>query len=858
VKAFLGTLVACVVLIPMAVRGQGTMPVAVGDVTSVDRLSNGVVVHAGAAAMKVEALRDDAVRVRVTPEGVWQEDASWAVLPAARTASIAVKPLADGIGFTTAELKVVVERSPMRLRVEDLAGHVISEDAVGYPVTFRGTRTAQGGAFQVWKTLRGDEHFFGLGDKTGPLDRLGEVFVDWNRDSFDFQESTDPIYKSIPFFLGESAGRYYGVFVNNTWRTVFDFGKSMDNAYSFASEGGPLDYTLLYGPTPRKVVEDYAWLTGPSPLPPLWALGFQQSRYSYDPESEVRDVARNFRERKIPADVIWLDIDYQDAHKPFTVDKDDFPDMPKLIADMRAKGFHMVAITDLHIANQPGKNYAPYDTGIAQDVFVKTPEGKNYLGESWPGSSLFPDFSSAKTRTWWGENYKQFYGWGFGGFWNDMDEPSIRNGPDHTMPSSIVEKIQGDEAEGFADRTTTHRELHNVYGMLNARATEEGLVAIKPDERPFVMTRASFAGGQRYSVTWTGDNSSTWNHLRLADNMLLNLGLSGYAWAGADVGGFIGSPSPDLLTKWIETAAFQPIDRDHTAGQSLPQEPWQGTPEQIAVRKHYIETRYRLLPYVYTAAEETSRTGVPVMRPMFLEFPQMMIGGMPMDIGRIPSGEYMWGPDLMVAPEPFPDKINDYRPDFPTPGWYDFWTGRRFPPLAKKKAQDEEHMGSHEGDEPQGGMIHPRIDVLPVFVRPGAIFPMQAVVQSTEETPAGPLELHVYPGGANDACAGSVYTDDGHTMAYKRGVYLRVAVTCMRTPAGFEVTLGKQEGTFVPWWKQIEVVVHGSAAGKVVAEARGQSPAARYDAASLSWHVVIARSEEAETVMLKDWVASAK
>ena len=404
----------------------------------------------------------------------------------------------------------------------------------------------------------------------------------WNTDSFGWQESTDPIYKSIPFFLEMHDGRTLGVLFDNTYRTFFDFGRQNPAQYTFSAPAGPLDYYILYGPEPKHVVETYAWLTGPTPLPPLWALGYQQSRYSYTPRSQVEDIAAHLRRDNIPADAIWLDIDYQYKYRPFTVDPTTFPDFPGLIHKLAAEHFHTIVIADLHIADAPNQNYHPYDSGIATDQFVKL-HGQTYVGDVWPGPSVFPDFTQASTRTWFGSLYKDFIDDGVAGFWDDMNEPAVFTYPSKTMPLDVVHRINGEEAEGFAPRTALHSEIHNVYGMENSRATMEGELTLRPNLRPYVMTRATYAGGQRYAVTWTGDNLSTWNHLRMTTPQLLNLGLSGFSLAGADVGGFGGSPSPDLLTKWLMLAAFQPIDRDHAAKGTRPHEPWVDGP---AARSH--------------------------------------------------------------------------------------------------------------------------------------------------------------------------------------------------------------------------------------------------------------------------------
>jgi alpha-glucosidase len=329
--------------------------------------------------------------------------------------------------------------------------------------------------------------------------------------------------------------------------------------------------------------------------------------------------------------------------------------------------------------------------------------------------------------------------------------------------------------------------------MENSRATYEGLLKLAPNVRPFVLTRASYAGGQRYAATWTGDNSSTWNHLRLTTPMLLNLGLSGFGMSGADVGGFVGTSSADLLTKWIELGAFQPIDRDHTEKGTGDQEPWVHGPEHEAIRRRYIEERYRLLPYLYTTTEEMTRDGIPIVRPLFLEFPTATNDGHPFDLDA--SNEFLLGPDLLVAPSGYPDELDDYKVLLPPGGWFNYWTGERVDTTQFK--------------------IHPQLDVLPVYARAGAIIPMQPLTQSTNEVPQGRLTLRVYPG---PNCNGKLYQDDGTTMDYKRGNYLRVNFTCETTANSLRVHLGQPEGSYPPWWKEYEVQIVGwnLAAAKVL------------------------------------------
>jgi len=778
--------------------GLSTPPAPAQTTPALKPLPNGIELTSGTAILQVTALRDDVLRVRAGHEGRLPEDASWAVLPEARTATVKVTP--EDNGFHTAALRVKLD-SDLRLTVTDLAGAILQQDV--RPIEWRGN------TFHIDKQKSIDTHFFGLGDKPGPLDRAGQSFTMWNTDHFGFQESTDPIYKSIPFFIDYRASRALGVLFDNTFRTHFDFGQEAPNEYSFGSPDGPVDYYLLYGPDPKQVVETYAWLTGPTPLPPLWSLGFQQSRYSYIPESRVIEIANRLRADHIPADALYLDIDYQKNNRPFTVDTDKFPHFSQMLQDLARQHFHVVAITDLHIAKLPDSAYTPYDTGAAGDHFVKNPDGTTYVGSVWPGPSVFPDFTQDTTRQWWGTLYKDFVNQGLAGFWNDMNEPAVFNVPSKTMPDNVQHRIAG---TGFQPHTATHLAIHNVYGMENSRGTYEGLLKLSPNQRPFVLTRASYAGGQRYAATWTGDNSATWNHLRMTTPQLLNLGLSGFALSGADVGGFAGSPPPDLLTKWLEIAAFQPIDRDHSAKGTRDHEPWVDGPEHLAIRRRYIEERYRLMPYLYTVAEETSRTGLPIVRPLFLEFPHATTDGHPIDLDAA-SSEFLLGPDLLVAPNPSPEEIAPYEVHLPPGIWYDYWTGDRLDRRDKTAARDLEQR------DPQGNaipnpkgtvqplMITPKLADLPVYVREGTILPISPLTQSTEETPAGPLTLRVYA-GAN--CQGDLYQDDGKTFAFRTGQYLRQHFTCELKPDGsLTIHIGAPQGRFKPWWKQLRIEALG-------------------------------------------------
>jgi len=369
---------------------------------------------------------------------------------------------------------------------------------------------------------------------------------------------------------------------------------------------------------------------------------------------------------------------------------------------------------------------------------------------------------------------------GAAGFWNDMNEPAVFRYPQKTMPLDVMHRLD--------DGTSVdHRAAHNIMGMQNARATYDGLRKLQGDERPFVLTRAAYSGTQRFAGTWTGDNLATWNHISMSTPMLMSMGLSGYALVGDDIGGFGSSPPPDLLTRWYELGAFNPIYRDHAAKGTADHEPWVNGPEQEEIRRKYIGLRYQLLPYIYTITEESTRTGMPLMRPIFLEYPQAQefYGD---------DRDFLFGPDFFVAPV-VTETVDAHGVFLPPGEWYDYWTA-------------EKHTNKDQIN------LHPRLDELPLYVRAGAIVPMQPVVQYSGEKPNGPFELRVYlPSSTSGSdCRGALYQDDGHTFAYQRGEILRVNYACQVSQDSVTVASTIEKNAFQPWWKTAEVTLYGVAA----------------------------------------------
>jgi len=745
-----------------------------GKVQRVEKLKDGLELTAGVAKVRITVFRDGIFRVRVAPDGNFLKDFSWALIESPEPPAFRIEENQKEIRIISGNVIAAVQRAPLLITFSDAAGTVYLADEPSLPMGWNGKRV------HIWKKMPAEENYYGLGDKAGPMNRRNRSFTNWNTDEFGWQESTDPLYKTIPFFIGLRKGAAYGVFFDNAYRSVFDFGKESQDFFSFGAEGGELNYYFIAGPEPKKIIEEYTAMTGRSPLPPLWTLGYQQSRYSYYPESRAREIVKTLRDKKIPADAIYFDIDYQQGNAPFTINREYFPTFEKMLSDFRAQGMHTILITDLHIKKNPNHGYAPYDSGMKNDIFVKNPDGSVYVGTVWPGDSVFPDFTLTRAREWWGGLYKDFVGMGAAGFWNDMNEPALFLRADKTMPLETIHRLD--------DGTSLdHRAIHNVFGMQNVRATYEGLRKLQPEERPFVLTRAAYSGAQRYAATWTGDNSSTWNHLNMSTPMLMSMGISGFPLIGDDIGGFAGSPTADLLTRWFEVGALNPIFRDHTAKGTADQEPWVHGPEHEAIRRKYIELRYKLMPYLYTGIEESTRTGLPLMRPVFLEYPEAseFYGD---------NRDFLFGRDFFVAPVTT-DMVDAEEISLPPGEWYDFWTNVRL--TSKEKIT-----------------LHPRLDEMPLYVRAGAIVPMQPVVQSTDEKPNGPLELRVYlPASVSSGdCHGTLYQDDGHTFAYQKGEILRVNYSCQISSGAATVTSNMEKSAYQPWWKSAQVTIYGAAA----------------------------------------------
>lgn len=744
--------------------------------------------------LRVEVLESGMFKTRLLRAPETQVRPSWALDPK-------YVPQHPTFRLTKQGSVTTLSTEEMSLRITEIPFSVEQRDAEG-EVVFRqdGSTLFTGRGARLSFRLAEGESVFGLGDKARGMNRRGESFEMWNTDAFAWKVDQDPLYKTFPVFvfLGERGA--HGLFVDSPSRAKIDVGKSDASrlVYDLALSDA-VDLYFLAGPRPEDVLESYTVLTGRPYLPPLWSLGYHQSRYGYKTEREFRALVKRFRKGKLPLDVLWFDIDYQKDFAPFTVDSASFEDFGALVTDLKAEGVQPVCITDLHIKSyqnaQTKSGYGPFETGARGDHFLKREDGSYFEGKVWPDLSVFPEFTRARTRHWWGELYREFVSLGVSGFWNDMNEPALFN-ETKTMPEEQMHRMDDGSRE-------PHTLIHNAYGALNVQATFEGVKRLRPGQRPFVLTRAAFSGSQRYSASWTGDNVATREHLAATIPTLSNLGVSGYPNIGADVGGFEGCPSPELLAEWMELGAFQPFFRNHSGKGTCLREPWVHGDQMEARMRRAIERRYIYLPYLYTVFEEASRTGHPVMRPLWYEHPEEAEA-------RENESLFYVGEHLLVAPKLTEDS-RERDLDLPAGDYFRTDTG-------------EVLRGSTENR-----ISYPEGDSILLFARAGAIIPTGPVLQHTGEGQGGSLTLHVFPG---EECRGEVYTDDGVTYGYQSGNYRRLSLSCAADERGFSLNVSS-EGEFVPWWKDITVALHGTKSRVAAVETdQGVSLTSTYDARS--------------------------
>jgi len=727
--------------------------------------------------VQLTMLAPDLIRVRASfTKPIPVTDHSWAIAKQDwPTPRWSLSEASDLITVTTDELEVVIRRSPLLIEFRDARTHRVlnsDERPMSYDAQARLNSMMfdpKAGMFvAASKKLGFDEHFYGLGEKASRLDKRRSSFINWNSDTPGYAEGRDPIYQTIPFYIGLERGVAYGIFFDNSYRSYFDFGKSSQQRAWFGAEGGEMNYYFFHGPSIKKILGRYADLTGHMPLPPLWALGNQQSRWSYYPDTMVEQVVNEYRRRDLPLDVVHLDIDYMHGYRVFTFDKERFPDPKGLSDKLGRQGVKLVTIVDPGIKQPQDKSerYHAYDQGVEKNFFQHRRNGDLFVPKVWPGESVFVDFTLPEARHWWGDLHRAYTDNGIAGIWNDMNEPS--DFVDQTGKNQL-DVVSYDNGE-----KTTHAKNRNTFALLMARATYEGLERLRPNQRPYVITRAAYAGIQRYSTMWTGDTNSTWEGLSLNIPMFTSLGLSGEPFVGSDIGGFIGRGNGELLVRSYQVGFLAPFCRNHKQIDGYDQEPWRfGKYYEDIIRK-YLKLRYTLLPFLYTTLEEAHRTGVPLFRPLMLNY-QDDENTYNLD------DQFMIGEDLLVAPIMKPD-VTRRLVYLPAGSWYDYWTNKKYA---------------------GGTMINvdAPLDTVPMFVRAGAIIATGPPLNYVGEKPVDPITFNVYPDDTGSAST-TLYEDDGLTPSYKNGNFRLTTVNFRRGTVSTVI-----EGTYNPGLRKLNFVV---------------------------------------------------
>ncbi|PIB34799.1 glycoside hydrolase family 31 [Reichenbachiella sp. 5M10] len=699
------------------------------------------------------------IRVRVTRHDEFNE-LKYSVVALPQTTPTQIEDQEDKIVLATERITLEIDKSALRFRFLNAHGEIINEDDHAFGTSWQGEQVT------TYKKLQPEEKFIGLGEKTGPLNKRGWGFQNWNTDHFGYGTEADPIYCSVPFYIGVHSGLAYGIFLNNSYKTHFNFGASNNRFSSFSADAGDMDYFFMHDESVAQIVSAYSTLTGKMSLPPKWSLGYQQCRYSYYPDKEVLNTAQNFRDKEIPADVIVLDIHYMDQYKIFTWDNERFPDPESMILKLKSLGFEVVVMCDPGIKTEKG--YEAFEDGLEQDVFIKYPDGTNYEGQVWPGWCHFPDFTKPETRDWWQNQLKTYTALGIAGYWNDMNEIATWG---QTLPELMEFDFDGD--------TASTRNARNVYGMLMAKSTFEGAKENLNGKRPFNLTRAGFAGIQRYAAVWTGDNVASDEHMLLGMRMLNSMGLSGIPFAGFDTGGFVGNATEELFARWISMGAFTPFFRGHSNVNTRDSEPWAYGEHTEEISRNYINLRYRLMPYLYSMFYEASVSGIPINRSLAINYTHD-----DKVYETAYENEFLFGDAILVAPVSSQKELEKIY--LPEGKWYDLFT-------------DTVYEGAKET------IVECPMEKLPVFAKASGILPIQSLVKTTKDTPNDTLELHLYHGSAINTF--HYYEDDGTTYAYEQGhVHQR---DIRYDPTAQTLTFAAAQGDFPSVFTQARIYFHG-------------------------------------------------
>ena len=720
--------------------------------------------------LRVTVLRDSLIRFRYTTKGYFSNDFSYAIDKGQSHGYNFLEVLEsdDVYQIKTSKVICIIQKKDMKVGLFDLDGKSILEDELGFH--WEENYNFGGNIVKMSKTSKDGESFYGLGDKASHLNLKGKRLENWATDQYAFHKDQEPLYKVVPFYIGLQNNMAYGIFFDNTFKTFFDFCAERRNVASFWADGGEMNYYFIYGPQMEDVVTTYTHLTGKPELPPLWALGYHQCKWSYYPESKVKEVTSKFRELRIPCDAIYLDIDYMDGFRCFTWNKDYFPDPKKMVAELAEDGFKTVVIIDPGI--KIDKEYSVYAEALANDYFCKRADGPYMKGKVWPGECNFPDYTNPEVREWWAGLFKELISdIGVKGVWNDMNEPAVMDVPGKTFPMDVRHNYDGNPC--------SHRKAHNIYGTQMARATYEGVKRFSYPKRPFIITRSAYSGAQRYTSSWTGDNVASWEHLWIANIQMQRMSISGMGFTGSDIGGFAEQPSGELYARWIQLGVFHPFCRTHSSGDHGNQEPWSFDDEVVDITRKFVELRYQLLPYLYTMFWEYINDGVPMLKPL-VYFDQAD----PQTHYR--TDEFLFGNQILVCPILEPNAIGR-RMYLPKGNWYNYWTEEV---VAGKK---EFWVGTD-------------YDQIPIFIKEGAIIPKYPVQQYVGELEFEEITLDVYYKLGKEKSM--LYEDSQDGYDYSKGRF-SLSTFNLRGKENELIIQQHIEGKFETNYKKFKIVLHG-------------------------------------------------
>lgn len=720
--------------------------------------------------LELTVLRDSAIRFRYATEHAFEPDFSYAISEDASKGYNELEVLDEIPEYViiTSKIKIHINKTNLKVEITDLKDLVINEDEFGFH--WEENYDYGGNIVKMTKVTQSAESFYGMGDKASHTNLKGKRINNWVTDSYAYGKDQEPLYKSIPFYVGLHSDAAYGIFFDNSFSTYFDFAHERRNVTSFWADGGEMNYYFFYGPKISQVVEAYTDLTGVPELPPLWALGFHQSKWSYYPEKKVKKIASTFRELKIPCDAIYLDIDYMEGFRCFTWNNRRFPNPKKMVDDLYEDGFKTVTMIDPGI--KIDRDYWVYKQAMDNGYFCRRADGPHFKGKVWPGECKFPDFTNPEVREWWAGLYKEMIAEvGVHGVWNDMNEPAIMEVPTKTANLDVRHDYDG--------HPCSHRKAHNIYGMQMVRATFEGIKKYTFPKRPFVLTRAGYSGTQRYCATWTGDNVATWEHLWIANVQMQRMCMSGYSFVGSDIGGFAEQPNGELFARWIQLGVFHPFCRVHSSGDHGEQEPWSFGDEVTDITRKFIELRYQLLPYLYTMFYKYVKEGVPMLQSLVYydqEDTQT----------HFRTDEFLFGEQILVCPVQEAN-AKGRRMYIPKGKWYNYWT--------------EEVV--------DGGIekwVSADIDKIPLFIKAGAIIPKYPIQQYVGEKEITELKLDVYYKEGVETS--TVYEDQQEGYDYKKG---RFSLRKFRQRGKENELIMQQfkDGSYITTYETFKLQFHG-------------------------------------------------